>query len=227
MSFGIEVRNGKQNVIIDDTYINYYLTTTSPNIAMPGSNFPPPGVDVENDLIFAATAIGEPAGVGVLRPSDGSQPTWWGGITGPSYYRYYVAKKYNTTSSNEDYGLEIFNSSGNNVFLPPADNSFDIIASGGWRRTGKIGDNWNFPGPYKSYNTDPADTVYENFQDVFVLVNNNYTFINSNYNVKGYNWEWEDGLGNPSNTKGRIYLNRRRLNDAIITHSYALIVRIK
>lgn len=195
MAHGIEIRNGKQKIILDETYSNYYLTTSSPLTASVGAAWPPPSVDVETDLILASTAVNSNGFVGVLRDDNPINDTWQNNVFGsaPSSFRYYVAKKYIAGAApySPDYGIEVFNSSGQLNFLPPELKGFDVIDFGGWPGANA---ELTFPGP---------DAVFTDFDKYFVLINASICRIDGG--DIGAEFEWA------SSTTGRINLETKNI----------------
>lgn len=210
MSYGLEIRNGSQRIILDDTYSNWYLTTSTPYTASRGASWPPPGVDDLEDMVLAAPAVNSDGFVGIDRDDNPANDKWLSASSFydvPTSFRYYVAKKYtdNTFSSSLTYGLEVKNPNGDLLFMPPEIKSFDVINYCDW--PGADAD-LVFPGE--------AD-LYTDFQDYYVMLNGN---TGQNLGVAtGAEFIWD------SSTTGRIHLTTK--NGRYVRTQRLLIAKIR
>lgn len=208
MSYGLEIRNGRQKVILDDNYSNYYLTTSTPFTASPGASWPPPGVNPATDLVLAAPAVNSSGYVGIERDDDPANDVWLGYLSDhPTSYRYFIARKYTDGgfTSGLTYGLEVKNDTGDLIFLPPDLKSFDVINYANW--PGANAD-LVFPGD--------ADT-YADFQDYYILVNYSVAVVAGGYIGARFNWV--------TPTTGRIEL--KTVNGRFVRPQRVLIAKIR
>jgi hypothetical protein len=208
MAYGIEIRNGRQKVVLDDSYSNYYLTTDTPYTALPGASWPPPGVNQYTDFVLAAPAVSSDGYVGIYRDDDPANDVWNDYLTDhPSSYRYYIARKYTDGgfTSGLTYGVEAKNDSGDLLFTPPDVKSFDVINYAEW------------PGANADLVFPGTAGTYSDFQDYFILINFTVSVRSGSYLGAKYVWT--------SSTTGRIEL--KTVNGVFVRPQRVVIAKIR
>lgn len=145
MSYGIEIKNSDNHIIIDDKYPN--LLVTHSGIANSGVSYPPPNTVETNGDIVMIQPRGKTSGAWSvftelpLVTSDADGIGWndkkFGYTTPnplrptPNSYNYKILKSYGLTKATSGYGLEIYDETGNGViFSSELDNNMEIVAVG-------------------------------------------------------------------------------------------------
>lgn len=157
MTFGIEVKNKYNTVIINDTTQTYLPLYTSYQTASPGSAYPPASLSSSDEvLIFAAPAVNQNK-VAALTPNAS---TWDNSAEAPTSYRWIAFKRSDLlTSPTSAYGINIFDSSGDLCYTTVEEVGFRILNI--FQVGGRVPDL-----------TFPSQTgTYSNFQNIFILMN--------------------------------------------------------
>lgn len=182
MSYGIEIKNSDNHVIIDDKYPN--LLVTHSGIASSGASYPPPNTVETNGDIVMIQPRGKTSGTWsafienpLITLEDFAGSIDWSekkfGTTNPfplhttpASYNYKLLKSYGLTKATSGYGLEIYDETGNGViFSSELDNNMEIVAVG------------NVTASTDSIVTDPIklSTYYipagDDINDYFVMAN--------------------------------------------------------
>jgi len=148
MSYGIEIRNGDDNIIIDDQYYNFRERLTG--TALPGSNYPPSGVTgsgsfipLTSDTIMARPirSTGSPENQLDVLFTELNNAVFtgyeWGGDDPAGYgdlflepvngYKYYVFND-SDVGALPDYGLAIYDEDGKLTFRSDIQSTLEVVA---------------------------------------------------------------------------------------------------
>lgn len=133
MSYGLEIKNSDNNIIIDTEYPVFEINSSgtinkTSQVAYPNIS----GFDETRDLLLVSP--------------DGTPSNWWNvnyeligstkywpssSIVSPSSHSYIIVRDYVHTASTSDYGLEIYNASGGVIFSSLQNESlFEVSAAG-------------------------------------------------------------------------------------------------
>lgn len=169
MSYGLEIRNSDNNVIIDTVYPNTEIVssgTFSSSVSYPSVS----GFDANTDLLFVSPNDTNPQfgylNVRTYIPPNVSGRTFSvndGVQVHPTSLSYKSIRPTFSTPSNSEYGLEIFDENGNLTFTSLNENVFQIVAGGNFVCTASD----ITPVVDASFDIPTGD----NITDYFVLVN--------------------------------------------------------
>lgn len=121
MSYGIEILNLNDRILIDDQYPFPGYQSTTASTVTPGGAFPPAYTGNANqqsgDLVIARAASGSNGVVGKGRGTN--WPNTGGYYSLPSSYSYYLIRNLSSliSASTSGYGLEVYGSNGTDVYF--------------------------------------------------------------------------------------------------------------
>jgi hypothetical protein len=205
MSYGIEILNNNDRIVIDLNYANFGLFSNSLSTATPGSTYPGLANTTSSDLILARannTANG--------RVARGVVANTWCGTTdeAASAIRYYVLRRFDqlNPSTAAGYGVAVYNTSSNVIFTSNIAKNFEIVAAGTHNSAASNTLNIAFPS---------STTWYSDFDKYYCAVNASICFylvipsfpnalINA-YRV-AYRYQWANS------THGRIIVESQYFN---------------
>jgi hypothetical protein len=215
MSYGIEIINNDNRILVDDTYANFGLkstTYTTQNLAAgtpPNETITYPNISgaLANDLIIARTGTNDNGTL--ARGFRSTTIVYWEAIIGakcPSNLDHPDTAVTNIlrdmgglySPATSGYGLEVYKSNGDVAFTSNISKHFTILATGGFNSADSGTTTISFPS---------ATTSYSDLSNVYVVLNNclaweldlgasGYTL-----SMNGYEYEWT------SSTAGRIHIH--------------------
>jgi hypothetical protein len=184
MSYGIEVKNKYNTVIINDTTQTYLPLYTSYQATSPGAAYPPASL-LSNDeiLIFAAPAVGQNK-VAALRPNTS---VWDNSAEAPTSYRWIAFKRSDLlTAPTSTYGINIFDGSGDLCYTTVEEIGFRIL------NIFQVG------GRVPTLTFPSQSGTYSNFENIFILMNPRPRSGSSQFGTYKPTWTWV------TSTTGRI-----------------------
>jgi hypothetical protein len=194
MSYGIEILNNSDRIVIDLNYANFGFFSNNLSTATPGATYPGLANTVASDLIIARANT---SSNGVVAKTVAN--TW---VTtqgeAPTTLSYYVIRRFDSLNpaTASGYGFAVYNTSSNVIFTSNIAKNFEIVAIGTLNSTASNTNNIAFPS---------ATTWYSNFDKYYCAVNPtvSFTFLVSGvlsiYTV-GYRYLWANS------THGRIVI---------------------
>lgn len=225
MSYGIEIKNKNNRILIDENYSNFAIRNSSDTVLSysdpPGEDFyllypgnvSPMNEAVSSDLIIAKTGTNDNGYLAIdnifgspiyYTPAQIYLPD--GGILQrPDTLSVNILRNMGDvyTPRSSEFGFEVFKSDGNLAFTNVISENFTILESGTFNSAVSEVTSITFPSP---------TTTYSDFSDIYVVMNStsvleftvpNFTGgVSSYYNIfEGYEYEWTS-----SNT-GRIHVH--------------------
>jgi hypothetical protein len=163
MSYGIEVLNNNDRIVIDLNYPNIGFFSNL-NTATPNSAYPGVANSLSSDLVFARANTNTN---GILA-RDYVGTNWSKSLV--SSARYYVCRRFDALgiSANSNYGIAVYNTSSNVTFYSNIERNFEIVAVGVLNSNVSNSINIAFPS---------ATTWYSDFSKYYCLVNGTSTFF--------------------------------------------------
>jgi hypothetical protein len=192
MSYGVEILNNNDRIVIDLNYANFGFVSDTLSTATPGTAYPGLAGSVTSDLVIAR-ANTTSDGV-IAKTVTGTWANTQGGAA--SITRYYVIRRFDSLNpaSSSGYGFAVYNTSSNVIFTSNIAKNFEIVTAGTFNSSISGVANIAFPS---------ATTWYSNFDKYYCAINStvSFTFLVSgslsNYKV-GYTYLWANS------THGRI-----------------------
>jgi hypothetical protein len=129
MSYGIEILNNNDRIIIDLNYANFGFFSNNLSTATPGSSYPGLANTKSSDLIIARSNTNSN---GMVSRSI-SPSTWATTLEGAaSETRYYVIRRFDelNPSTASGYGFAVYNTSSNVIFTSNIAKNFEIVVAG-------------------------------------------------------------------------------------------------
>jgi len=205
MSYGIEILNNNDRIVIDINYANFGFLSTTLSTATPGSSYPGLAGTVASDLIVARA---NNTSNGLIAKSIIGQ---WVANTqdAPSTTRYYVLRRFDSLnpSTSSGYGFTVYNTSSNVIFTSNIAKNFEIVTVGTFNSSVSNTNNIAFPS---------STTWYSDFDKYYCVVNPTlyfqYTFLGATSTRRiGYRYLWANS------THGRIIIeNNIRQGTALV-----------
>jgi len=193
MSYGIEILNNSDRIVIDLNYANFGFLSTTLSTATPGSSYPGLAGTVTSDLIIARANTSSNGVVG-RNISLGSWVTTQGEAA--SSIRYYAIRRFDSLNppTASGYGFAVYNTSSNVIFTSNIAKNFEIVTVGTFNSSVSNTNNIAFPS---------STTWYPNFDKYYCAVNPTiiFTYIFSGVlaiRTVGYRYLWANS------THGRI-----------------------
>lgn len=210
MSYGIEILNNNDRIVIDTNYANFGFLSTTLSTATPGSSYPGLAGTVASDLIVARA---NNSANGLVSRSI-SPNTWASTLEGAaSATRYYAIRRFDSLnpSTASGYGFAVYTTTSNVIFTSNITKNFEIVAVGTLNSFASNTTKLYFPS-----NTG----WYSNFDKYYVVVNNTLTYyilipsgvgflVNTYRNSYDYTWA--------NSTHGRITIDSSYYNGSAFT----------
>jgi hypothetical protein len=224
MSYGIEILNNNDRIVIDTNYANFGFLSTSLSTATPGSSYPGLAGTVSSDLIVARA---NNTANGLVSRSINSA-SWATSLEGAaSTTRYYAIRRFDSLnpSTASGYGFAVYNTSSNVIFTSNITKNFEIVAVGTFNSFVSNTIQLNFPSNTGWYsNFDKYYVVVNNTRAQYELIPSGVGFYAKFYRVC-YNYLWANSTHGRITVTSYNYDGLSNLNFKINTDFHYMILK--